>query len=115
MLLTNYSTDKLTPKPKTILSRGLNASPGAACGTIVFTAEDAENKAKDGPVILLREETSPDDINGMHVAKGVITSRGGMTSHAAVVARGMGAPVSLDVVKWSSTSKKKLFLSEKKI
>lgn len=79
-------------KLKTILSRGLNASPGAACGTIVFTAEDAENKAKDGPVILLREETSPDDINGMHVAKGVITARGGMTSHAAVVARGMGAP-----------------------
>ena len=77
---------------KTVLSRGLNASPGAACGTIVFTAEDAEAKAKDGPVILLREETSPDDINGMHVAKGVITSRGGMTSHAAVVARGMGAP-----------------------
>ena len=77
---------------KTILSRGLNASPGAACGTIVFTAEDAEKKAKEGPVILLREETSPDDITGMHVAKGVITSRGGMTSHAAVVARGMGAP-----------------------
>ena len=84
---------QIDPKAKkTILSRGLNASPGAACGTIVFTAEDAENKAKDGPVILLREETSPDDINGMHVAKGVITARGGMTSHAAVVARGMGAP-----------------------
>ena len=84
---------QIDPKAKkTLLSKGLNASPGAACGTIVFTADDAEVKAKDGPVILLREETSPDDINGMHVAKGVITSRGGMTSHAAVVARGMGAP-----------------------
>ena len=77
---------------KNILSRGLNASPGAASGTIVFTAEDAEKKAANGPVILLREETSPDDITGMHVAQGVITARGGMTSHAAVVARGMGAP-----------------------
>ena len=84
---------QIDPKAeKTLLSRGLNASPGAACGTIVFTAEDAEKKSKDGPVILLREETSPDDITGMHVAKGVITCRGGMTSHAAVVARGMGAP-----------------------
>lgn len=78
--------------PKEIIARGLNASPGAACGTIVFTAEDAEKKAKEGPVILLREETSPDDITGMHVSKGIITCRGGMTSHAAVVARGMGAP-----------------------
>lgn len=77
---------------KELIAKGLNASPGAACGTIVFTAEDAAAKAKDGPVILLREETSPDDITGMHVSKGVITSRGGMTSHAAVVARGMGAP-----------------------
>ena len=77
---------------KEVVARGLNASPGAACGTIVFTAEDAQTKAKDGPVILLREETCPDDITGMHVAKGVITARGGMTSHAAVVARGMGAP-----------------------
>jgi len=77
---------------KELISHGLNASPGAACGTIVFTAQDAEIKAKEGPVILLREETSPDDITGMHVAKGVITARGGMTSHAAVVARGMGAP-----------------------
>ncbi len=77
---------------KEVIARGLNASPGAASGTIVFTAADAEEKAKDGPVILLREETSPDDITGMHIAKGVITARGGMTSHAAVVARGMGTP-----------------------
>ncbi len=78
--------------PKETMIRGLPASPGAACGTIVFNAHDAAVKAKDGPVILLREETSPDDITGMHVAKGVVTARGGMTSHAAVVARGMGAP-----------------------
>ncbi len=77
---------------KTVIARGLNASPGAASGTIVFTAEEAQKKCKDGPVVLLREETCPDDITGMHVAKGVITARGGMTSHAAVVARGMGAP-----------------------
>ena len=77
---------------KETMIRGLPASPGAACGTIVFNAHDAAEKCKDGPVILLREETSPDDITGMHVAKGVVTARGGMTSHAAVVARGMGAP-----------------------
>ena len=83
----------IDPKaPKEVMIRGLPASPGAACGTIVFNAHDAAEKCKDGPVILLREETSPDDITGMHVAKGVVTARGGMTSHAAVVARGMGAP-----------------------
>ena len=84
---------QIDPKaPKETMIRGLPASPGAACGTIVFNAHDAAIKCKDGPVILLREETSPDDITGMHVAKGVVTARGGMTSHAAVVARGMGAP-----------------------
>jgi pyruvate,orthophosphate dikinase len=84
---------QIDPKaPKETMIRGLPASPGAACGTIVFNAHDAAVKSKDGPVILLREETSPDDITGMHVAKGVVTARGGMTSHAAVVARGMGAP-----------------------
>jgi len=84
---------QIDPKaPKEVMIRGLPASPGAACGTIVFNAHDAAIKCKDGPVILLREETSPDDITGMHVAKGVVTARGGMTSHAAVVARGMGAP-----------------------
>ena len=84
---------QIDPKaPKETMIRGLPASPGAACGTIVFNAHDAAVKCKDGPVILLREETSPDDITGMHVAKGVVTARGGMTSHAAVVARGMGAP-----------------------
>lgn len=82
----------LDPKaPRRILTRGLPASPGAACGQVVFSAEDAESWAKAGKkVILVRIETSPEDIGGMHVAQGVLTSRGGMTSHAAVVARGMG-------------------------
>jgi len=71
---------------------GLPASPGAAVGRIVFTADDAVAQAKKGPVILVRAETVPDDIHGMEVAKGILTSRGGMTSHAAVVARGMGTP-----------------------
>jgi len=73
------------------LAKGLPASPGAATGRIVFHADDAEDwAAKDEDVILVRIETSPEDIGGMHVAKGILTSRGGMTSHAAVVARGMG-------------------------
>lgn len=77
-------------KPITI---GLNASPGGACGQVVFTAEEAEEWAKQGKeVILVRTETSPEDIGGMAVSKGVVTCRGGMTSHAAVVARGMGCP-----------------------
>ena len=74
------------------LAKGLPASPGAAVGRIVFTADDAVEKAKAGPVVLVRAETTPDDIHGMEVAKGILTSRGGMTSHAAVVARGMGSP-----------------------
>ncbi len=78
---------------KTILATGLAASPGAATGEIVFTAEDAEKAAADGrDVILVRVETSPEDIHGMHAARGILTARGGMTSHAAVVARGMGRP-----------------------
>ncbi len=75
------------------LTKGLNASPGAATGQIVFTAEDAEKWAKEGKTVLLvRKETSPEDIGGMNVAEGILTSTGGMTSHAAVVARGMGKP-----------------------
>ncbi len=78
---------------RTVLARGLPASPGAACGRIVFTAHEAEDLAKKGErVILVRAETSPEDIHGMHAAQGILTSRGGMTSHAAVVARGMGRP-----------------------
>lgn len=78
---------------KQVLAEGLPASPGAAVGEIVFSAEDAE-KAKDAgkKVILVRQETSPEDITGMHVSEGILTARGGMTSHAAVVARGMGKP-----------------------
>ena len=76
-----------------IVGRGLPASPGAATGAIVFTAEDAEAWKADGKsVILVRMETSPEDIGGMHAAQGILTTRGGMTSHAAVVARGMGRP-----------------------
>ena len=84
----------LDPKAKTVvLARGLPASPGAASGEIVFTAEEAESRASRGEaVILVRVETSPEDIHGMHAAKGILTTRGGMTSHAAVVARGMGRP-----------------------
>ena len=78
---------------KTILARGLPASPGSATGTITFNPDDAEKLSADGgKVILCRTETSPEDIHGMHAAKGILTSRGGMTSHAAVVARGMGKP-----------------------
>ncbi|MHB8529055.1 MAG: pyruvate, phosphate dikinase [Caulobacteraceae bacterium] len=76
-----------------VIAQGLPASPGAACGKIVFSAEAAEREAAAGEsVILVREETSPEDIRGMDAAKGVVTARGGMTSHAAVVARGMGRP-----------------------
>ncbi|MBM3774107.1 MAG: pyruvate, phosphate dikinase, partial [Acidobacteria bacterium] len=85
----------LDPKSRAKLTKiaaGLPASPGAAVGTVVFTADDAVERAAHGPVILVRAETVPDDIHGMEVAKGILTSRGGMTSHAAVVARGMGTP-----------------------
>ncbi|MGE5546969.1 MAG: pyruvate, phosphate dikinase [Solirubrobacterales bacterium] len=85
----------LDPKAaRTLLSRGLPASPGAASGKVVFSAEEAEHwvKEKKEKVILVRIETSPEDIGGMHVSEGILTTRGGMTSHAAVVARGMGTP-----------------------
>jgi pyruvate,orthophosphate dikinase len=76
---------------KTVVAKGLPASPGAACGQVVFSANEAEEAAKIGlKVILVRVETSPEDIHGMHAAQGILTARGGMTSHAAVVARGMG-------------------------
>jgi pyruvate,orthophosphate dikinase len=76
-----------------VIATGLPASPGAAAGEIVFSADDAENlKAQGRGVILVRIETSPEDIHGMHAAEGILTTRGGMTSHAAVVARGMGKP-----------------------
>ncbi len=78
---------------KNVIARGLPASPGAAVGQVVFSAADAEAWAEQGKkVVLVRIETSPEDIAGMHVAQGILTARGGMTSHAAVVARGMGKP-----------------------
>ena len=83
--------DAAALKNATPAGKGLGASPGAACGKVVFTAEDAENWAAKGEkVVLVRLETSPEDITGMKVAQGILTVRGGMTSHAAVVARGMG-------------------------
>ncbi len=85
----------LEAKSKASLNRltvGLPASPGASVGRIVFTADEAVREAEKGPVVLVRAETTPDDIHGMEVARGILTSRGGMTSHAAVVARGMGTP-----------------------
>lgn len=86
--------DPAARKSARVIAKGLNASPGAAAGEIVFTADEAEDwvKNKGKKVLLVRRETSPEDIGGMHVAEGILTSTGGMTSHAAVVARGMGKP-----------------------
>src|SRR5260370_24589138 len=97
----NESTQRLAPvfdaaekekalKGGRLLGRGLPAGPGAAAGRVAFNAEHAVAMAKDGPVVLVRIETSPEDIAGMHSAVGILTTRGGLTSHAAVVARGMG-------------------------
>ncbi|MDC0426520.1 pyruvate, phosphate dikinase [Pelagibacteraceae bacterium] len=89
--LLHPTLDKKTEKK--IIAKGLPASPGAASGKVVFTAEDAERlNSTMQNTILVRVETSPEDIHGMHAAKGILTARGGMTSHAAVVARGMGRP-----------------------
>jgi pyruvate, orthophosphate dikinase len=84
----------LDPKAKVqVIAKGLPASPGAASGIVVFSSAEAEKKSENGgKVILVRVETSPEDIKGMHVSQGILTARGGMTSHAAVVARGMGTP-----------------------
>src|SRR5207253_6771790 len=76
-----------------VAAKGLNASPGAACGSVVLDADTAEARGKAGEdVILVRWETTPDDIHGLIQARGIVTAHGGMTSHAAVVARGMGKP-----------------------
>lgn len=84
--------DAADKKIKKLLATGLPASPGAAIGKIAFTAEEVVKRVAAGEkdIILAREETCPDDIEGMNAAKGIVTARGGMTSHAAVVARGMG-------------------------
>ena len=87
-----FDKDDLKAKKGNVITHGLAAAPGAGTGEIVFTAKEAEEKAKDGKkVVLVRLETSPEDIAGMHVSQAIVTVRGGMTSHAAVVARGMGA------------------------
>ncbi len=91
------------------LATGLAASPGAASGQAVFDADSAEQKAKDMKVILVRPETTPDDIHGMVAAQGVLTARGGMTSHAAVVARGMGKPCVSGCESIKVDAKQKLF------
>src|SRR5580692_11257716 len=98
--------------PREQIAAGLGASPGAATGEVVFTAEEAEKLAADHrDVILVRTETSPEDIHGMHAARGILTARGGMTSHAAVVARGMGRPcvsgagsLKIDIARGEMTS-----------
>jgi len=95
------------------LTKGLNASPGAACGRIVFTAKDAEEWAEKGEkVLLVRKDTSPEDIGGMVVSEGILTSTGGMTSHAAVVARGMGTPC-VAGAKGVSVQGKKVVIGDK--
>jgi len=101
----------LDPKaPRDIIAKGLPASPGAASGVVVFDAETATERAERGDaVILVRVETSPEDIHGMHAAKGILTARGGMTSHAAVVARGMGRPCVSGVGSLAIDAKAKLF------
>ena len=79
--------------PKNQIAKGLDASPGAACGRVAFSSEAAQEMVEHGdPVILVRLETSPEDIQGMTVSEGILTAQGGQTSHAAVVARGMGKP-----------------------
>ncbi len=111
----------LDPKAKkNVIATGLPASPGAAVGRAVFCAEDAESWAAKGEkVILIRNETSPEDIGGMHASQGVITARGGMTSHAAVVARGMGTPcvsgsheIHIDYAKKTMTTDKGVVIKE---
>jgi len=89
--LLHKQIDPIAKNEAKLLSKGLPASPGAAVGEVVFTAQKAHDWNEEGKkVILVRAETSPEDIEGMHASQGILTSRGGMTSHAAVVARGMG-------------------------
>ncbi|NYT42977.1 pyruvate, phosphate dikinase [Sphingomonas sp. R-74633] len=101
----------LDPKAaRDVLTKGLPASPGAASGIAVFDSDTAEKRAGNGEaVILVRVETSPEDIHGMHAAKGILTARGGMTSHAAVVARGMGRPCVSGAGTLAIVAKEKLF------
>jgi len=105
-------------KKLTKLTNGIDASPGAAVGRAVFNADEAVETAKNGPVILVRKETTPDDIHGMEVAKGILTAVGGKSSHAAVVARGMGLPCIVGAGAMHIDEHKKQFtvkLSDKEI
>jgi len=111
---------QIDPKAKiTIIAQGLAASPGAATGQVVFNADEAEEKGKAGQrVVLVRPETSPDDVHGVLQAQGVLTARGGMTSHAAVVARGLGKPcvsgcetITIDLKKGQFTAGSKIIKS----
>jgi pyruvate, orthophosphate dikinase len=96
--------------PRDVLTKGLPASPGAASGKVVFDADTAEKwAAANEAVILVRVETSPEDIHGMHAARGILTARGGMTSHAAVVARGMGRPCVSGAGTLAISARDKLF------
>ena len=98
-----------------MLAKGLNASPGAATGIAAFDADTAEEWGKAGKaVILVRPETNPDDVHGMLVAKGILTQRGGATSHAAVVARGLGLPCVAGCEAIRVDAEKKLFVADGK-
>jgi pyruvate,orthophosphate dikinase len=107
----------LDPNAKAdIIAKGLPASPGAASGVVVFSSKEAEKRADNGEnVLLVRIETSPDDIKGMHVSQGILTARGGMTSHAAVVARGMGTPCVSGASNLEIDYKAKIFKASDKI
>ena len=107
----------LDPNAKSdIIAKGLPASPGAASGVVVFSSQEAEKRAENGEnVLLVRIETSPDDIKGMHVSQGILTARGGMTSHAAVVARGMGTPCVSGASNLEIDYKAKIFKASDKI
>ncbi|MGH9610461.1 MAG: pyruvate, phosphate dikinase, partial [Bryobacteraceae bacterium] len=108
--------DPATRKNLQKIATGLPASPGAAVGRVAFSSEDAVELAAKGPVILMRKETTPDDIHGMDVSKGILTAVGGLTSHAAVVARGMGRPcvVGASSVSVSESAKQATILFEGK-
>ncbi len=101
--------DTKTLKDLTRLTTGISASPGAAVGRVAFSAEDAVEMAAEGPVLLVRKETTPDDIHGMDVSKGILTAIGGKSSHAAVVARGMGRPCVVGAGEIKINEPKKIF------
>jgi pyruvate,orthophosphate dikinase len=104
--------DPNTIKELTKLTTGISASPGAAVGRVAFSAEDAVHMSAGGPVLLVRKETTPDDIHGMDVSKGILTAIGGKSSHAAVVARGMGRPCVVGAGAIRIDEKKKIFTAE---